>query len=96
MSERHLGRYAVMDGVGRRVGDDALRTHLASFHGPSFAVERDGDDRVQILHDEYGNPVRENVLHHEEGTSGIRSTAGDAAPQTRVEFQRYRERIPSR
>jgi hypothetical protein len=75
MSERYIGRFAVIDGQFRRIADTALRTHVASFHGPSFVAEREGQDlRVHMLHDEHGRPVQENVLHQQEGTSGIRSS----------------------
>jgi hypothetical protein len=96
MSERHIGRFAVMDGVARRVADDTLRTHVASFHGPSFVAEREGQDlRVHMLDDENGQPVRENVFHHEEGGSGIRSTVGDAGPQSLLELNAmYRRAFP--
>jgi hypothetical protein len=77
MSERYIGRFEVMDGRARRVGDDALRTHVASFHGDHFMAEREGKDlRVHMMHDEYGQPSRPSPFQHEEGTSQIRSTAG--------------------
>jgi hypothetical protein len=76
MSGRYIGRFSVLDGEHRRVSDTALRTHVASFHGPSFVAEREGQDlRVHMLHDEHGRPVQENVLHHQEGNSGIRSSS---------------------
>jgi hypothetical protein len=79
---RYLGRFAVIDGkctrvadTARHVTDTALRTHIASFHGP-FVAEREGHDlRVHMLHDELGRPVQENVFANQEGSSGIRSSA---------------------
>jgi hypothetical protein len=71
-----LGRFAVIDGFARRT-DSALKTHVASFHGNHFVAERDGQNlHVHMLHDETGRPALENPLHHEEGGSGIRSSAG--------------------
>ena len=71
-----LGRFAFIDGFARRT-DSALKTHVASFHGNHFVAERDGQNlHVHMLHDETGRPALENPLHHEEGTSGIRSSAG--------------------
>jgi hypothetical protein len=84
----YLGRFSVIDGKTRRIasspietrwyaGDSALRTHIASFHGNHFVAERDGQDlHVHMLHDENGRPALENPLHHQEGTSGLRSSAG--------------------
>ena len=73
---RYLGRFAVIDGFARRT-DSAIKTHVASFHGNHFVAERDGQNlHVHMLHDETGRPALENPLHHEEGTSGIRSSAG--------------------
>jgi hypothetical protein len=73
---RFVGHYACFDGIGhhRRI-DTALRTHVASFHGPFMAEKEGGDLRIHMLHDEMGRPVQENVLQNQEGTSGIRSSA---------------------
>jgi hypothetical protein len=77
-----LRSFSVMDGVHRRIADaadSALRTHVTSFHGPSFVAERGRQDlRAHVLHDEHGRPVQENALHHQEGSSGTRSSAGAA------------------
>jgi hypothetical protein len=73
---RFVGRFSIMDGVHRRVADEALKTHVASFHGNHFVAEREGQNlHIHMLH-EQGQPIRENTFSHQEGASGIRSSAG--------------------
>jgi hypothetical protein len=36
MSERYVGRFAVIDEAHRRVGDEARKTRVASFPGEHF------------------------------------------------------------
>jgi hypothetical protein len=85
---RYIGRFTCMDadsGFGRRVGDTATMTHIGSLHGHHFSAERDGADlKLFSAHDEYGQPALREMA--EQGTSGIRSSAGDAAPLSLAEL----------
>jgi hypothetical protein len=74
MSERYIGRFAVIDGAHRRVGDEARKTRVASFPGEHFSAEHEnGQLHVYAHTDEHRNPARK--FGEVEGTSGIRSTA---------------------
>jgi hypothetical protein len=92
---RHVGHFSVMDGAPRRVGDTATMTHIGTLHGDHFSAERDGRDlKLFSNHDEYGAPAQRE-FPSEEGTSGIRSTAGaglDAAPESLAELNAMHRR----
>src|SRR5262249_55159205 len=75
MSERYIGRFAVIDGVPRRTNDEARKTRVATFPGEHYSSEfENGQLHVYAHTDEHGNPARK--FGEVEGTSGIRSSAG--------------------
>jgi len=86
MSERYIGRFAVIDGPGRRhtpVSDEAGMTRIATFPGEHYSAERDGGElHIYAHHDEHGQPAKR--FGTEEGTSGIRSSAGASLDARRV------------
>jgi hypothetical protein len=73
---RRIGRFAIMDGVARRViNDEARKTRVATFPGEHYSSEfENGQLHVYAHTDEQGNPARK--FGDVEGTSGIRSSAG--------------------
>ena len=75
---RRIGRFAIMDGVARRViNDEARKTRVATFPGEHYSSEfENGQLHVYAHTDEQGNPARK--FGDVEGTSGIRSTASAA------------------
>jgi hypothetical protein len=72
---RDTSRFAVIDGVSRRVSDEARKTRVASFPGEHFSAEHEyGALHIYSHTDEHGNPAKK--FGEPEGTSGIRSSAG--------------------
>ena len=86
MSGRFVGRFAVIDGPGRthtRVHDAAGMTRIATFPGEHYSAERDGGElHIYAHHDEHGQPAKR--FGREEGTTGIRSSAGSSLVDTRA------------
>jgi hypothetical protein len=59
--------------------DEARKTRVATFPGEHYSAEHEeGNLHVYAHTDEHGIPARR--FGAEQGTSGIRSTAGDARP----------------
>jgi len=97
MPEKFIGRFAVMDNKGYRIGNDQIRidvihndaprmtadgsikTKIASFNGSHFSAEHDTDGNMSVFAhtDEQGRPAQK--FGNEEGTSGIKSSAGSHA-----------------
>jgi hypothetical protein len=95
MSERYIGRFAVMDGIVRRlprpsVDASASLVHVGSFHGSHYTAERGVSGNLEIFAavDDWGNAAQREMSV--EGTSGIRSSAGtrldSAGPQSIAEL----------
>jgi hypothetical protein len=78
MTLRFIGRFHVHDAPMRMSAqDEARKTRVATFPGEHYSAEHeDGQLHVYAHHDEHGLPARR--FGAEQGTSGIRSTIGDA------------------
>lgn len=78
---RFVGRFQMADGAMRRLPtpprDNATMTHIGTLHGDHFSAERDGRElKLYSTTGDYGQPAQREMAT--EGTSGIRTTAGDA------------------
>jgi hypothetical protein len=86
---RYLGRFSVIDGRAKRLPtftgehsttrwyqiDEARKMKIATFPGEHYSSEMENGELHVYSHvDENGNPARK--FGNEEGSSGIRSSAG--------------------